>query len=191
MQELIYLHGFLSSPQSVKAQQTLAFFNKFYPQVKCHLPCLPGYPMEAIDIIESVVESCDQQSLRFVGSSMGGFLSTYFIEKYGGKAVIINPAVRPFELLQDYQGEHINPNTGEEFKVSSLQIEQLKSLYQSKLASADNYMVLLQTLDETLDYRQAEEKYQGAKLIIEEGGNHSFVNYENHLPDIADFLFRN
>ncbi|MEI8649578.1 YqiA/YcfP family alpha/beta fold hydrolase [Paraglaciecola sp. Hal342] len=54
--------------------------------------------------------------------------------------------------------------------------------------SPQNYWVLLQTADETLDYRQAEKKYMGAKLTIEEGGDHSFQGYERFLKDIFQFL---
>ena len=48
--------------------------------------------------------------------------------------------------------------------------------------------MLLQTGDETLDYRQAVEHYAGADVYIEEGGDHSFVNYEAHLDGIMAFL---
>jgi predicted esterase YcpF (UPF0227 family) len=49
-------------------------------------------------------------------------------------------------------------------------------------------MVLLQTADEILDYRDAQTRYQGARFVIEEGGDHSFMHYEQHLPDIYEFL---
>ncbi len=47
---------------------------------------------------------------------------------------------------------------------------------------------MLQTGDETLDYRLAVEHYQGADVVVEEGGDHSFVNYDQHLPAIMAFL---
>jgi hypothetical protein len=46
---------------------------------------------------------------------------------------------------------------------------------------------MLQTGDETLDYRLAIEKYDGCPSIIEKGGNHSFVNFESHIDRILDF----
>ncbi|GBL05172.1 YqiA/YcfP family alpha/beta fold hydrolase [Glaciecola sp. KUL10] len=188
MKHLIYLHGFLSSPASVKAQQTQAYFKEHMPQLEMHFPTLPGYPDKAVSTVELIIKNIGHQDLRFIGSSMGGFLSSYFVEKYGGKAVIVNPAVRPFELLDDYQGEHVNPNTGETFEVNQTTIEYLRSLDTPVIKTPESYMVLLQTEDETLDYKQAEEKYQGAQLVIEQGGDHSFVDYDKHLATIKDFL---
>ena len=49
-------------------------------------------------------------------------------------------------------------------------------------------MVLLQTADAVLDYRDAQMRYQGSTVVIEEGGDHSFMHYEQHLPDIYQFL---
>jgi predicted esterase YcpF (UPF0227 family) len=48
----------------------------------------------------------------------------------------------------------------------------------------------LQTADETLDYRQAATKYQGYKLSIEQGGDHSFLDFQRFLPDIFRFLLQ-
>ena len=46
---------------------------------------------------------------------------------------------------------------------------------------------MVQTGDEVLDYQQAVEKYQHCQLIVEEGGDHSFIGFDNHLV-IADFF---
>ncbi|GLR72617.1 YqiA/YcfP family alpha/beta fold hydrolase [Agaribacter marinus] len=188
MQHIIYLHGFLSSPKSVKAQQTLAFFKAHFPAVNIHIPQLPGDIGRAITQIESLVNTLPQKQLRFIGSSMGGFLSTYFVEQYGGKAVLVNPAVEPFNLLKHYMGKHLNPYTGEIFYITYNQIERLVQAHQTALRKPEDYFVLLQTGDETLDYRLAEKKYQHSKMYIEDGGNHSFVDYDKHLPDIFSFL---
>jgi len=47
---------------------------------------------------------------------------------------------------------------------------------------------MLQTGDEVLDYQQAVEKYRHCQLTIEQGGDHSFINYENALPKVASFF---
>lgn len=188
MQHLIYLHGFLSSPQSEKAQQTLAFAKKHYPYLNVHTPQLAGNIQQAVKQVDTLVRSLPKGNLRFIGSSMGGYLSTYVCEKYGGKAVLINPAVRPFDLLSGYIGLHINPYTGEKFSIHSGHIACLRSLYCTSLKQGSAYKVLLQTGDETLDYRLAEAKYTGADITVEQGGDHSFIAYENHLASIFSFL---
>ena len=47
---------------------------------------------------------------------------------------------------------------------------------------------MVQTGDEVLDYQQAVNKYQGCDLIIEKGGDHSFIDYDKKLPQIMRFL---
>jgi predicted esterase YcpF (UPF0227 family) len=187
---IIYLHGFLSSPQSHKAQQTLAYLQAHYPQLPIEIPQLAHYPRAAVDIIEQVVKRHAGKQCHFIGSSLGGFLSTYMLQKYGGRAVIINPAVRPYELLADYLGAHVNPYTNDNFTLETSHLTQLIELDVLPIKQVQNYWVLLQTGDETLDYRQAELTYQGAKMTIEQGGDHSFQNFERFLPEIFRFLLQ-
>ena len=187
---VIYLHGFLSSPQSQKAAQSLEYVKANHPDLTIEIPQLANYPNDALAIIEQLVAEHKGKKLRFIGSSLGGFLSTFMVEKYSGKAVLINPAVRPFELLVDFLGEHINPNTQQPFLLEKKHIDELRQLDTPTLNSKSDYWVLLQTADETLDYRQAETKYQDYKLSIEEGGDHSFQDFQRFLPDIFRFLLQ-
>ena len=52
----------------------------------------------------------------------------------------------------------------------------------------ENFLLMAQKGDELLDYNEAVEKYEGAVQIVEEGGNHSFKNIENHFETIRDFF---
>ena len=47
---------------------------------------------------------------------------------------------------------------------------------------------MVQTADEVLNYRQAVEKYQYCQLVVQEGGDHSFINFDKTLPVIAKFF---
>jgi predicted esterase YcpF (UPF0227 family) len=187
---VIYLHGFLSSPQSQKARQTLEYVKAYHPELPIEIPQLANYPNDAQAIIERLIAEHKGKKLRFIGSSLGGFFSTFMVEKYSGKAVLINPAVRPFELLVDFLGKHINPNTQQPFLLENKHIEELRQLDTPSLKPTSDYWILLQTADETLDYRQAETKYQDYKLSIEQGGNHSFLDFQRFLPDIFRFLLQ-
>lgn len=187
---VIYLHGFLSSPQSLKATQTLEFASANYSNLEIEIPLLGNYPNDAVKSIERCIAKHKGKKLRFIGSSLGGFLSTFMVEKYSGKAVLINPAVRPFELLEDFLGEHINPYTQQHFLLEKQHIEELRQLDTPSLNETSDYWVLLQTADETLDYRQAETKYQNYKLSIEQGGDHSFQDFQRFLPEIFRFLLQ-
>ncbi len=191
MQHILYLHGFLSSPKSIKAQATKAYFEKHHSDVTLHIPELSNFPSKVESQLLALIESTPallEDGLKLIGSSMGGYLSTFLLEKFGGKAVLINPAVRPYELLQSFIGKHENPYSKEKFEIVASDMDVIKALEASSLSAPERYKVLLQTEDETLDYRLAEEKYAQSQLVIEQGGDHSFVGYENHLPAIAQFL---
>ena len=45
----------------------------------------------------------------FIGSSLGGYFASYLAETYGGKAVLVNPAVKPFELFDEFMGPQFIP----------------------------------------------------------------------------------
>lgn len=191
MQHILYLHGFLSSPKSIKAQATKQYFEQHHSNVTLHIPELSNFPSKVESQLLELIESTPallENGLKLIGSSMGGYLSTFLLEKFGGKAVLINPAVRPYELLQNFMGTHENPYSREKFEIVESDMGIIKALEAASIKQPSSYKVLLQTEDETLDYRLAAEKYQQSHLLIEEGGDHSFVGYENHLPAIAEFL---
>ena len=193
MHHLVYLHGFLSSPASNKAQQTVKFAKQHYPSLNIHVLQLPGNINKAVAKIDHLLATLAPDQVGFIGSSMGGFLATYALEKYAKtthcKAVLVNPAIEPFNLLEGYRGKHLNPYTNEIFYVTNEHIEKLKSINTHSLRFPKCYKVLLQTGDETLDYRLAVAKYAQSQLLVEQGGDHSFVGYQTHLPSIFRFLF--
>jgi len=186
---ILYLHGFNSSPQSMKALLTKAYFSKNFPEINFYSPQLASSPEEVIKQLENLIASSNsvEEQWFFMGSSLGGYFSTYLSEKYQGKAVLINPAVKPYELMSDYLGEQTNPYTGEVYQVEQHFIESLKS-FEQKIISKNNYMVMVQTGDEVLDYQQATEKYDNCHLIVQHGGDHSFIDYSKMLPKIAMFF---
>ncbi len=137
--------------------------------------------------LEAVIDDLSG-TLYFAGSSMGGFYATYLAAKYDSRVVLINPAVRPW-LGRDYLlGDQANYHTGEVHCIEQKHLDQLQGFEVDPITEAADFLVLLQTGDEVLDYRLAEEKYANCQLVIEPGGDHGFVGFENHLPAIIEFL---
>ncbi len=180
------MHGFNSSPLSFKAQLTLQFLRENYPKINVSCPQIETTPDTAIRQFDKIINSSAGR-WGVVGSSLGGYFATYLSEKYQLPAVIINPAVKPFELLADYLGEQVNPYTQEVYQVTDDFIGQLKRIEQQQITQ-QHYLVMVQTGDEVLDYQQAVTKYQDCELIVQQGGDHSFINFEEMLPRIADFF---
>ena len=186
--KLLYLHGFNSSPDSLKAQLIKQYMvaNQCADRLLC--PQIPEVPEEARAFLELLVEQhIEDFNLSFVGSSLGGYYATYLAEKYSGTAVLVNPSVKPYETLAQYLGENKFYFEDGSWEFNETHIQQLKSIDTEIITAPERYMVLLQTGDETLDYRQAESKYSNSNCIIEQGGDHGFDRFERHIPKIIEF----
>lgn len=187
MSNVLFVHGFNSSPLSKKALLTKKYIKQYYPEVKFHCPQLATTPKNAIKQLEEYFEASSNEKWGLIGSSLGGYFSTYLSEIYNVKAVLINPAIKPYKLLAGFVGEQINPYTEEVYRVENSYLDDLIDLDRQKIVK-NNYMVMVQTGDEVLDYQQAVDKFHDSLLIVQSGGNHSFINYENMLPQITKFL---
>lgn len=187
----LYLHGFKSGPTSTKAQQTKAFFEAQGAGDQIQIPQLPHEPQAACELAETMYEALIKkvgaEHVWTLGSSLGGYYATYLVERHGGKGVLINPAVRPYELLTHYLGENTNYYNDETFTVTEDYLEQLQAIEIATLSRPEAFLLLTQTHDETLDYRQAVEKYMKSSSIIEYGGDHSYQNFEQRIPTILHF----
>ncbi len=151
-------------------------------------PQIPAVPAEARQMLEQLVEeTLKQYDLSFVGSSLGGYYATYLAEKYSGSAVLVNPSVKPYETLKAYLGENKFYFQDGCWDFNESHIQQLHDMDIEEITDADRYLVLLQTGDETLDYREAAHKYRHSQCIIEQGGDHGFSDFERYLPQIIQF----
>jgi predicted esterase YcpF (UPF0227 family) len=191
--KILYIHGFNSSPLSLKAEQTRQYFLQNFPDINFYCPQLVSNPEGAIYQLEQIIQSSEVDSSWYLmGSSLGGYFASYLSQRYNFPSVLINPAIKPFELLEDYIGEQVNPYTEEVYHVTKAHMIELKAIEPKSPSFNDqqknNYLVMVQTDDEVLNYQEAVEKYQHCRLIVEHGGDHSFVGFEQHLPQIADFF---
>ena len=127
----------------------------------------------------------------FMGSSMGGFASEYLAMKTGTKAVMINPVIRPSELLPRFIGVEANYETGEPYHWLQSHCDQYVS-HERRLADnllAIDRTVLLDRDDELLDAEKTRLKYQAiAHVVTFDGGSHAFDHMQQALPVIEDVI---
>ena len=180
----LYLHGFLSSPQSKKAQQIQHFFSQHLPSSTLSIPALPFAPKEAIEVAEDELLALmnHHQNVLIIGSSLGGFYATHLSQKHGVKAALVNPAVKPYELFAQRLGWHQHYYDGHSYELKAEHLEQLKQLDSPTLPQPELLFLLLQTGDETLDYRHAAQRYLACQSWLESGGSHSFNHFTAQLP---------
>ena len=190
--QIIYLHGFQSSPMSKKGQQ-LEQYCTTVEHADVHLPDLNKPPKHVLRDISKLIESLPLDQVRLVGSSLGGFYATYLVAKYGCPAVLINPAMQPWQLFEDLFGiEQIPLKVTDSWTLDADQLQQLQSIADTKLKHADKILVLLQRGDEVLDYRQAQRYYNAAQpsalILTDADGNHAMDDFEEKLPFVLRFL---
>ena len=147
MPTLLYLHGFNSSPESAKAQQTQQWFGKNAPGIEFICPSLPPYADQAMALLCEIVEARLPEPVFLIGSSMGGFFATCLAEQYGLRAVLINPAVSPGRGLDKWLGENRNYTTDEKWVFEPQHIAEYIALDPGDIKDKSHYKVLLQTGD--------------------------------------------
>ena len=184
----IYIHGFNSSPQSMKAQVFLRYMQSQGQADNVLIPELPHWPEQAMALLKQILNQHAGRPIVLLGSSLGGYYSTWLVEHYEQvRAVMINPAVRPFELLPAYLGSNKNLYTGERYELTDAHLQQLLDINCEVLTKPENYLLMVQTADETLDYREAVDKFSASPQFIQPGGSHGFEQFENMIPAILAF----
>ncbi|WBA82386.1 YqiA/YcfP family alpha/beta fold hydrolase [Endozoicomonas sp. GU-1] len=193
---LVYLHGLNSSSQSSKAIQTSGYVRDNQLDIELWIPDLPVFPSDIVQCLQShLKKSLNLRDIYIIGSSLGGFLGTWLQcwlldngHRKKARLVLINPAVVPHERFEAFLGPQKNFHTGADWVMTEEYVEQLLLLETEPPASPDNTLLMVQTGDETLDYRLAVEKYQQCRAIVQEDGSHTFDHFETMLPEIFAFL---
>ena len=183
---IVYLHGFVSSPQSKKAVMLGDYLRNCVTGVRYVVPELPHRPAAAFDAILAACSSC-AGDLTLVGSSLGGFYATAAAERLGCRAALLNPAVHPHRHFGRYLGPQRNMYTGESFVLTQEHIDELRALDLEAITGPGRYWLFLETGDEVLDYREAVAFYAGALHTVVEGGDHSLTSFPEHIPDLVDW----
>jgi predicted esterase YcpF (UPF0227 family) len=187
---LLYIHGFNSSPESHKASILKQWLAQQHPEIIYEVPYLKPYPAESIAQLEAIIErySVKNEIIGLMGSSLGGFYAAYLAEKYHLRAVLINPSIRPFELLGKYIGENKNFYNDDHYLFEQKHVDELKTFFVPQHTHPKNLLLMVQTGDEALNFGEATAKYVASQNIIEYGGDHGFTNFDRWFTYTLQFL---
>jgi len=181
---ILYIHGFGGNGLGSKARVFREFFQS--RKIPYFAPSLSYIPELAVSTLEEAIETfLVYDDVHLIGSSLGGYYALYLAKKYNLKATLINPAIYPYITLKDK--EPISFFDGTKYEWTQSHIEKLKA-YEIDDASSLSIMLLTQKGDELLDYKEGVDKLQNAKVIVEEGGSHSFDGVERCFGDICGFF---
>lgn len=149
-----------------------------------HCPLLSHDPAAAIAQAEAILAR--EGPCTLVGSSLGGYYATWLAEKHGLRAVLINPAVVAPLSLESYIGQQTNLYSGESFEFTAVHVAALRRL-ELPTITPRLYWLLVEEGDEVLDFREAAERYAGARQTVLPGGDHSFTRFPDFIPQIIEF----
>jgi uncharacterized protein len=182
---IVYLHGFVSSPQSKKAVMLGDYLKNVVSGVAYAVPELHHRPLRAIEQVEAACRAHEVRDLTLVGSSLGGFYATVMAERIGCRAALLNPAVHPHAHFARYLGPQRNLYTGEDFLLTGEHIDELESLDPGRITAPERYWLFVETGDVVLDYREAVAFYAGALHTVVRGGDHTLVSFPEHVPELV------
>ena len=183
---LLYVHGFNSSALSFKAGLFAKRMAELGRSADFMCPELPDRPHRAIALLEDCMKGRDPGEVALIGSSLGGFYATWLSERYASRAVLVNPAVRPYQLLAPALGPQKNLYTNRAYEFTETHLAELRALEVPEV-SPSRYLLITRTGDEVLDYRHAVEKYRGCEQLVIEGGDHGFGDFEAYLERALAF----
>lgn len=211
---LLYLHGFRSSPRSTKARQVAAWMQAHRPDVHWWCPQLPPSPREAMQLVFERIAAwprlpqgrpkatmpprgadaegvlgAGKPTMAVIGSSLGGFYATVVAERTGCPAVLLNPAVDPARDLAAHIGEQTSWHEPDDrFYFRAEFVHELKALAVPAITRPQRYFAVIAKGDEVLDWREMTDRYAGARVKLLEGGDHALSGFDQHLPDVLEFL---
>jgi predicted esterase YcpF (UPF0227 family) len=184
---ILYLHGFRSSPLSMKARLTGERMAQLGRSAEFICPQLPASPRLAMELAFGLVAGVPAQELTIVGSSLGGYYATWMAEKLGCRAVLLNPAVVAALDLEKHVGVTTAYHSDEPFEFKREYIEELRALAVPHVSRPERYFLVACTGDEVLDYRDMVAHYAGAKQKVVQGSDHAISEYADYLDEVLEF----
>ena len=188
---LLYLHGFRSSPQSTKARQFADWVRAHRPDVNWWCPQLPPSPLEAVVLLEHGCLGWPKEHTVVIGSSLGGFYATVLAERWGSRAVLLNPAVNPARDLTAQIGESRSWHDDAPFFFRPEFIGELQAMAPAAITRPERYLAVIAEGDEVLDWREMRDRYAECAMRVlprdAPGSDHALSRFEDQMPEVLAF----
>lgn len=184
---ILYLHGFRSSPKSMKARVVGERMAALGLADQVIAPQLPASPRLAIELALSLVDDIPAEELSIIGSSLGGYYATWLAERIACRAVLVNPAIVPRVNLDQHVGVTTQFHSDEPFEFKREYIDELRALEVPKISRPERYFLLAASGDEVLDYRDMVAHYQGARQHVIDGSDHAVSEFAHYVDEVLAF----
>jgi predicted esterase YcpF (UPF0227 family) len=187
---LIYLHGLNSSSQAHKAG---VLRERLAPE-EVLTPSYTAYrPDAAVTELTGFFAGLTGERPPFVvGSSMGGFYGQYLARRLRfAHLFLINPALTPWDLLREYEGQPQTTADGATYLIDQDLIAGTRKYGIGDPCDGVPTTLFLDRGDEVIDYRIAESLYRNCgRLMIFDGGDHGFQHLDEAIAIIGEVIAR-
>ena len=184
---ILYLHGFRSSPKSMKGRVISERMAELGLSDQLVCPQLPASPKLAMELALSLIEGVPAGELSIIGSSLGGYYATWLAERIGCRAVLLNPAIVPLQDLDKHVGVTTQFHSDEPFEFKREYIDELRALAVDPITRPVRYFLIAATGDEVLDYRDMVKHYAGARQHVIDGSDHGISEFPEHVDAVLAF----
>ena len=184
---ILYLHGFRSSPNSKKATQLRDALVARGRGGEFICPQLPASPRAAIELAQRAIAGVRSEEIGLIGSSLGGYYATWLAEHIGCRAVLLNPAIRPYDDLRSYLGTQPVYFSETTIDMKPEYLDELQMLDTPRITRPERYLLLAATGDELIDWRTMVAKYAGCRQRVIEGSDHSISDFARYLDEVLAF----
>ena len=184
---ILYLHGFRSSPMSMKARVVASRMLDMGLDAELRCPQLPASPKAAVALALRLVEGVQANQLSIIGSSLGGYYATWLAEHLGCRAVLLNPAVDPLASLNGQELVTTQYHSDAPFEFKAEYFDELRALKIDAITRPERYYLIAATGDEVLDYRAMLAHYDGARQHVIEGSDHGISEFKAYVDEVLAF----
>jgi predicted esterase YcpF (UPF0227 family) len=177
---IIYLHGYGSSPNTVKGEKIKNFFINTYPDFNFIAPHI-DYMKDGLYVIESIISQYPNEKKIIVGSSFGGLVARFLTESNIEvvASILINPALDIYKVLE---------KSNEDLSIENLDIIS-KLVYKTTL-DMNSYLLLCQRDDEICDWVSNRIILPNCNFYLGNGSGHGFENIEVTFGLCKEFIDR-
>jgi uncharacterized protein len=184
---ILYLHGFRSSPRSIKAERLRTELTARGRAGDFVCPQLPVSPRAAVNVALASAALEDPAKLAVVGSSLGGYYATWVAEQVGCRAVLLNPAVFPYRELAAQLGRHPVYFSDQTVEWTADHLAELQAVDTAGISRPERYFLVAATGDELIDWTTMTAKYAGCRHRVIQGSDHALSDFDRYLDEILDF----
>lgn len=188
---ILYLHGFRSSPESFKSGLLAAALADRGLAAQWCCPQLPASPAAAMRLGLALARQAlaNADALTVIGSSLGGFYTTWLAEQLGCRAVLLNPVVHASRDLATQVGSHRTFHGNHPFEFLPEYVDELARAEADipELTHPERYFLLAATGDEVLNWREMQQRFSGARQHIIQGSDHGLSDFSQWLPEVLAF----